>query len=210
MRLILALLLFILPTTTLADPAIGRLNSAGYNRTEMCSGTLIAPDRVLTAAHCVLDPRDGYAKRISDMVFVAGWDRGAHAGAARVASVVVHPDAFKDGRFDLDHDLAVVTLDHPLDIPPLALGSGPAAGPLTLLGYRRSRPHVLSRTEGCSGRARGGLWDIACPAEKGQSGGPVLYGTGSQRRVVAVLVAKSDHGALVVPVDGWLRRQMAR
>jgi hypothetical protein len=34
--------------------AIGRLNRAGYKSRRMCTATLVAPDLVLSAAHCVV------------------------------------------------------------------------------------------------------------------------------------------------------------
>ena len=36
--------------------AIGQINISGYRRMSRCTGTLIAPDMVITAAHCVIDP----------------------------------------------------------------------------------------------------------------------------------------------------------
>jgi len=208
-RALLLFLLLPLPGFAQTEPAIGRLNLAGYNRTEMCTATLVAPDLVVTAAHCVTSPQDGVLKRLSDMVFVAGWDGAGHSGAATIREVHVHPRAFDAGRFDLRHDLAVVELADPLESPPLALGSAALPGPLTLMGYQRSRPHRLSVTPYCYGEAARGLWRIGCRVERGQSGGPVVYGEGAARRVVAVIVAVSEEQALAVPVDGWLRRQIA-
>ena len=36
--------------------AVGQVNVAGYRRAVRCTGTMVAPDLVLTAAHCVMDP----------------------------------------------------------------------------------------------------------------------------------------------------------
>ena len=210
MRLALALaltLLTALPAQAL--DAVGRVNVAGYNRTETCSGTLVRPDLVLTAAHCVADWQDGYAKRIADMVFVAGWDGAGHAGAARVASIRVHPQAFADGSLDLAHDLALIALETALDLPGVAVGSAAPQGPFRIEGYGRTRPHRVSVAEGCAGTPRGAVWHLSCPVEKGQSGGPVLYGEGAAQRIVAVVVGTVPDGSLAVPVDGWVRRALA-
>ena len=78
--------------------AIGRVNAAGYRTREMCTGTLIAPDKVLTAAHCVAGT-DGFGPRPEDFTFVAGWLRGTAADSVTGASVWVHPGL----RFRHDH-----------------------------------------------------------------------------------------------------------
>lgn len=205
----LAALLTTLALPACAEDAVGRLNLAGYKTREMCSATLIAPDLALTAAHCVTRPEDGYLKRLGDMVFVAGWDGAGHAGAARVASVEVHPEAYAEGNFDLRHDVALIRLTEPLDVPPLDLGSAAPPGPLEVLGYPRSTPHRLSLQTGCTGTLPRALWRIDCLVEKGQSGGPVIAGDGAARRIVAVIVGVTKTQTLAVPVDGWLRRKAA-
>lgn len=202
-----AFTLFVLLTAPVhAEDAVGRLNLAGYRHREMCTASLVAPDLALTAAHCVTTAEDGYLKRLEDMVFVAGWNGGEHAGSARVAEVMVHPGAFDAGRFDLAHDVALVRLDRPLDLAPLPLAAGEAGGPLVLMGYRRSRPHRLTVTPGCRG-AGGTIWTIHCGVEQGQSGGPVMAGTGTDRRIVAVIAAVRETETLAVPVDPWLLQQ---
>ncbi|QRF67082.1 trypsin-like serine protease [Ponticoccus alexandrii] len=188
---------------------MGRLNLAGHRHREMCTGTLVAPDLVLTAAHCVTVPADGLPKRQADMIFVAGWDGGTHAGASGIARILVHPEAYASGRFDLSHDLALVQLREPLTPPPLPVAIADPTGPLTLMGYRRRQPHRLTVAADCHGAGRA-VWMIDCRVEQGQSGGPVLAGEGTARRVVGVISALRDNAALVVPVDDWVIAQLAK
>ena len=52
--------------------AIGQVNVAGYRRASRCTGTLIAPDVVLTAAHCVFDSWKKAPYPLHDIHFLAG------------------------------------------------------------------------------------------------------------------------------------------
>jgi hypothetical protein len=120
------------------------------SRGELCSGALIAPDLVLTAAHCVLQ-RAAYR-----VVLV---DRRFRRVAVRALAAAMHP-AFVPGttpRTQPGIDLAILKLAEPLgaDFRPLDPGRSVAVGPgeyVNLAGFglsaenRRGSARVLRET----------------------------------------------------------------
>jgi protease YdgD len=218
-----------LPVESTAWPwaAIGRLNTSTGRH---CTATLIAPDEVVTAAHCIHDPRTGLRVRPSTLHFLAGYQRGrfvAHAlgRAIRVAASAGPEAAAGVGR--VARDWAIVTLDAPLAIRPIAVrtfapqpeqeGGAQTAKPESRLGesllragYSQDRPHLLSVHDGCRIKDRlagGAVWLTDCDATRGDSGSPVLAGRGAALALVGITAAVVDGGArtgtLVIPAAAF-------
>lgn len=161
---------------------VGRINIAGYDARSMCTGTLIAPDIVLTAAHCLIDSWTGSPIRADKIHFVTGWHKGKKTGHRRGQAIVFHEGwpigtlpSLKNGRYDL----ALLRLDSPMteaEGTPFGLAGLPRLGAKSLvISYRQDRPHALSRQDDCVFQAdRGGLLRLKCATTYGASGAPVF------------------------------------
>ena len=51
--------------------AVGQVNIGGFRTSGQCTGTLVAPDRVVTAAHCIVSPATGRVFPLGDIHFLA-------------------------------------------------------------------------------------------------------------------------------------------
>lgn len=77
-----------------------------YGTKAFCTATLVASDRVLTAAHCVQNQSAG------SMEFVLGADLQSSTLRSGVTTISIHPNW--NGNFQLGNDLAVLTLATPI------------------------------------------------------------------------------------------------
>lgn len=169
--------------TSSSDTAVVAL---AFGDSLVCSGTMIAPQAVLTAAHCVA------GARLPDVVIGGAVAGGAHHTAL---AAFVHPD------FDaqtLDHDVAIVIVGPLTGVTPIpyatALDGAAAGSAIRVVGYgwtvasdpspplRRTGRSVLDAVDALR------LVSHAAPSQacEGDSGGPALFDGGSGERVLGV------------------------
>ncbi len=177
--------------------AIGRVNKAGSGH---CTGTLVAPDLVVTAGHCLFNSRTKRLHQPQSVKFVAGYDRGDYLAVRDVVEFAFPDCSGFEGPSNniekLAFDVAVLKLAEPVtDIEPVKVAPLNRAEPsptLVLAGYQQDRPYMLSVHGGCSRQNRYSTQHILahrCDATRGASGGPVLVETDDGWNVVGVHVA---------------------
>jgi protease YdgD len=185
--------------------AIGRVNrSIGGS----CTGTMIAADRVLTAAHCLWDKRGKRWLPPGYIHFVAGYRRGSYVAHARVAAYQLGSDRPPNGLLKeaLD-DWAVLTLEEAIgdrtgivETLPLTVKVWTAlrkeGGVLVRAGYSLDKAHILSRHVGCVFTKFWNTEDTVfhdCDATRGDSGSPILVRRGDRYHLIAIHVATATH-----------------
>lgn len=188
--------------------AMGRLNNGIGGH---CSGILVGPRLLATAAHCLWNPRTRAPIPVTSLTFVAGYDRGQYLKASKVAGLHPAPGwnlatnnagAGLAGRAD---DWALLELEEPLGeaVGWVAIAGDPQPGqPLTAAGYGKDKAHVPMAHLGCAVlERRGGVFINDCDAVQGDSGGPVLVWQAGRPLLaalnVAVLVDRGDLGVAV-------------
>ncbi len=191
--------------------AVGRLD---MGERAFCTATLIAPDRVLTAAHCLFDRSTGTRHEVETLTFRAGWRTGRAEAIRGVRRVAILPGYGIEGATQLARiaqDIALLELDQPIrttGVRPIAAAeAGPVAGTVvTVVSYARDRAEAPSMQESCRvlEQRAGGVLLLSCAVDFGASGAPVLIMGADGPRVVAVLSAMADTEAGTVALGRTL------
>jgi protease YdgD len=195
--------------------AIGQVNVAGYRRMMECTGSLIAPNVVITAAHCVIDPSRGEAFPLEEIHFVAGVRRSKWLGHAKAKCLHFPPQFELLGTKSPANDIVLITLDENLsNIAPLDLDHSEARGAGTVLihaAYPAHRRYLLTAEFGCHLIAQNpDLWLTDCDARPASSGGPVFTQSEDGLKLAAIMVGLGASGSVAVRIADWIYLNAAR
>ncbi|MGB8623060.1 MAG: trypsin-like serine protease [Paracoccaceae bacterium] len=176
---------------------VGRLNLGNHG---FCTGALIAPDLVLTAAHCVFDKATGKQLDVGGIEFLAGLRNGRAEAYRGVREGVVHPryryeDPDRINR--VAYDLALLRLERPIRLPgvtPFATAPRPRKGDeVAVVSYAQDRAEAPALQDVCHMLAgRPGILMLSCKVNFGSSGSPVFIFRNGTPEIVAIVSSKAE------------------
>lgn len=177
--------------------AVGRINMEGAG---FCTGALIAPDLVLTAAHCMYYKRTGRQIPPEKIHFLAGWRKGRAAAHRKASRVVIHQDYDYADASKLDRvaaDIAIIELEQPIRasvVAPFLRYERPRPGDkVTVVSYAQERAEVPSLQEPCHMLGRqSDVLVLSCEVNYGASGAPIFVMSEEGPRIASVVSAMAQ------------------
>lgn len=195
--------------------AVGRLDIAGQS---YCTGALIAPNLVLTAAHCLFDRSTGRQFAMDEIEFLAGWRNGRANAYATLRRAIPHPK-FEyysgDRTLRVAYDVALLELTQPIrksSVTPFETDVRPRKGAeVGVVSYAQNRADSPSLQEICHVLARrSGTLVLSCDVDFGASGAPIFtMDDEGHARIVSVVSAKADVRGRDVALGTSLEKPLA-
>lgn len=171
--------------------AVGRIDIRGGS---YCTGVLIAPNLVLTAAHCVFDQQNRPVP-VEDFRFRAGLADGQALAEQSVARIATHKNYDPNlpfGAETIRYDAALLELAIPISTAvadPFILHKEADKGQhVSVVSYGQGRDQALSWQRECNVLGRGqGLIAFDCNVTYGSSGAPVFVREHGRNRILTLI-----------------------
>jgi protease YdgD len=204
--------------------AIGQVNVAGHRYVQRCTGSLIASNLVITAAHCVMDPWRRKPFPLHQIHFLAGVRGAGWLGHSTAKCLHFPPEyeymgpskilpslAFQGvPRRTFLRDMVLIVLEDELNnVAPVELDRDKAQSldvSLVHASYAADRRYMLTGHFGCHLLARDqDLWFTDCDTHAASSGGPVFIERKEVLKLAAIMVGVARESAsIAVPAPNWV------
>jgi protease YdgD len=207
------------PVTATGRPwdSIGQVNIGGYRALGQCTGTLVRPNLVITAAHCLMNDATGQPHPLRHIHFLAGVRGSKHAAHAKAKCIrfltghtyVPQKSAKGVPLSAMFQDVAAITLDAGLVIEPAIVADArprEPGEPLIHAAYPADRRFQLQAHTGCrllQPNRPVPVWLSDCDTHPASSGGPVFVEENGSLALAAIMVGAGRANTTAIPIATW-------